>query len=459
MGRISENVTEFISNAGQTTSSSMESEEIVLSAVLQNNAVINRLAQVLKTEDFYHNAHKEWYAGMLALADANSSISPTLLANKLGRPDDSKTLEALKAKCSDPNTVEDYLKVVMEKSLHRKMAKIGQKMWSASSEQKNSPDEIFESATVELFKLFSTMENKSFRTVHDAGTSLLERIETVASSDRGLTGLSTGFTDINTLTAGLHDENLIIVAGRPGQGKSALGMGVAKNVAVLEKAPVAFFSLEMSTEELVQRLLSSEARVASQKLRKPKELSKQEWQRLNYSLQYLSTADIFIDDTPMITPMQIRAKCRQLQFELMLQGKRLQLIVVDYLQLMSSSERRENRQQEVTLISRELKTLAKEMKCPVIALSQLNRQSEKRDDGRPKLTDLRESGAIEQDADVVMFIYREEQVQATPMNIGQAEIIVAKQRMGPTDTVILGFQKQFTRFENTKPEKVELILT
>ncbi len=459
MGRISENVTEFISNAGQTTSSSMESEEIVLSAVLQNNAVINRLAQVLKTEDFYHNAHKEWYAGMLALADANSSISPTLLANKLGRPDDSKTLEALKAKCSDPNTVEDYLKVVMEKSLHRKMAKIGQKMWSASSEQKNSPDEIFESATVELFKLFSTMENKSFRTVHDAGTSLLERIETVASSDRGLTGLSTGFTDINTLTAGLHDENLIIVAGRPGQGKSALGMGVAKNVAVLEKAPVAFFSLEMSTEELVQRLLSSEARVASQKLRKPKELSKQEWQRLNYSLQYLSTADIFIDDTPMITPMQIRAKCRQLQFELMLQGKRLQLIVVDYLQLMSSSERRENRQQEVTLISRELKTLAKEMKCPVIALSQLNRQSEKRDDGRPKLTDLRESGAIEQDADVVMFIYREEQVQATPMNIGQAEIIVAKQRMGPTDTVILGFQKQFTRFENTKPEKAELILT
>lgn len=460
MGRISEDVTGYINEAGQTPPHDPECEGMVLGAIMQNNALINHVSPILQPDDFHVNHHRAWYTAMLALSEENSVISPILVASKIGKPENKDFLEKLKAECTDPNTFESYLKVVVDKSLHRKMARIMQKGYLSNYNERGTPEAVFEETTAEMFKIFSTMASgKGFRKVGDVGINVLEKLETIASSGQGLSGLNTGYSVLNEILAGLQDEDLIITAARPSVGKTALGMGITRNVALIEKAPVAFFSLEMSAEALVQRLLSSDARVDSQKIRKPMLLSTNEWRRLANSLGVLNSADIYFDDQPMITPMQVRAKCRQLAFELMLQGKRLRLIIVDYLQLMSSSQRKENRQQEVTSISRELKALAKEMKCPVMALSQLNRTPEKRDDPRPRLTDLRESGALEQDADVVMFIYREEQHQATPMNTGQAEIIIAKQRMGPTDTVILGFQKQFTRFENTYPEGSDLILT
>jgi replicative DNA helicase len=459
MGRISEDVTGYINEAGQTPPHSKECEEMVLGAIMQNNALINHISPVLKPEDLHVPANAVWYKGMVDLAEQNSAISPVLVANKVGSPDSKDALEKIKASCTDPSTFESYLSVVVAKSLHRRMARVLQKGYLSSYNEKGTPDKVFEETTAEMFKLFSASATKGFRKVDEVGRSVLDRIEAIGSSGKGLSGLNTGFSALNEITAGLQDEDLIIIAARPSVGKTALGMGISRNATILEKAPVAIFSLEMSAEALVQRLLSSDARVDSQKIRKPMELNTNEWRRLSNSLSFLYDSDLYFDDTPMVTPMQVRAKCRRLAFELMLQGKRLRLIVVDYLQLMSSSEKRENRQQEVTSISRELKAIAKEMKCPVIALSQLSRQPEKRDDPRPKLTDLRESGALEQDADLVAFIYREEQHQATPMNTGQAEIIIAKQRMGPTDTVILGFQKQFTRFENTFPEGADLILT
>lgn len=459
MGRISEDVTTYINEAGQTAPNNSECEWMVLSAILQNNALINRVSPVLKPDDLFNSAAREWYTGMVALAEENSSISPTLIANKIGKPEQRENIESIEAKCKDPNTFEDYLKIVMKKSMHRRMARLMQNGYLASYNETGDPDSIFDEHMTEMFKIFSDQTNKGFRKLDEVGLSVLERIEAIGSSGKGLSGLNTGYAALNEITAGLQDEDLIIIAARPSVGKTAFGMGIGRNVALIEKAPVAIFSLEMSAEALVQRLLSSDARVDSQKLRKPVLLNQTDWTRLSNSLTTLVNADIYFDDTPMITPMQLRAKCRRLDFELRLKGQRLRLIIVDYLQLMSSSQRKENRQQEVTAISRELKAIAKEMKCPLLALSQLNRKPEKRDNPRPQLTDLRESGALEQDADVVGFLFREEMIQATPMNKGQAELIIAKQRMGPTDTIYLGFQDIFTRFENTRAEKAEFNLS
>jgi replicative DNA helicase len=259
-----------------------------------------------------------------------------------------------------------------------------------------------------------------------------------------LTGLTTGFTELDAMTSGMQPSDLIIVAARPSMGKTSLCLTLAQNAAIQAQAVVAVFSLEMSKEALVMRMLSSEARVDAHRFRSGF-LSRDEWARLAQALGTLAETKIFIDDTPGISVLEMRAKARRLATE----QKKLDLIIVDYLQLMSgSSKRSESRQQEVSQISRELKALAKEMKVPVIALSQLSRAPEARTDHRPQLADLRESGAIEQDADVVAFIYREEQYNRTEENEGTAEIILAKQRNGPTGSVNLAFLKEFTRFEN-----------
>jgi replicative DNA helicase len=295
-----------------------------------------------------------------------------------------------------------------------------------------------------IFALAEERTRQGFSHIQPVAETVLAKVQEYAKREsHALTGLATGFRDLDEKTSGLQPTDLIIVAARPSMGKTALCLTLAQNAATLEGACVAVFSLEMSKEQLVMRMLSSEARVDAHRFRTGY-LTRDEWGRLAQAIGTLSEAKIFIDDTPGISVLEMRAKTRRLVAE----QKKLDLIVVDYLQLMSGSKRSESRQQEVSQISRELKGLAKELGVPVVALSQLSRAPEARNPPRPMMSDLRESGSIEQDADVVCFIYREDYYKPTDENAGIAEILISKQRNGPTGTVKLAFLKEFTRFEN-----------
>ncbi|MDQ3221416.1 MAG: replicative DNA helicase, partial [Acidobacteriota bacterium] len=295
-----------------------------------------------------------------------------------------------------------------------------------------------------IFALAEKRTREGFLHIQPVAEKVLEKVQEYAKREsHALTGLATGFRELDEMTSGLQPSDLIIIAARPSMGKTALCLTMAQNAAITEKAVVGIFSLEMSKEQLVMRMMSSEAKVDASRFRKGI-LSREEWERLARAIGTLSDAKIFIDDTPGISVLEMRAKARRLAAE----QKALDLIVVDYLQLMGGSRRNENRQQEVSQISRELKGLAKELNVPVVALSQLSRAPEARNPPRPLMSDLRESGSIEQDADVVTFIYREDYYKPTEENTGMAELIISKQRNGPTGTVKLAFLKEFTRFEN-----------
>jgi len=337
-----------------------------------------------------------------------------------------------------------YAKVVRGKSLLRRLIKTASKITNEALEEEDEPEIILDHAEHAIFQLADERTRQGFAHVKPIADALLEHVQEMAGRSAMLTGVTTGFTELDAMTSGLQRSDLIIVAARPSMGKTSLCLTLAQNSAIQAKAVVAVFSLEMSKESLVMRMLSSEARVDAHRFRSGF-LSRDEWARLAQALGVLAETKIYIDDTPGISVLEMRAKARRLAVE----QKKLDLIIVDYLQLMSgSSKRSESRQQEVSQISRELKALAKEMNVPVIALSQLSRAPEARTDHRPQLADLRESGAIEQDADVVAFIYREEQYNRTEENEGTAELIIAKQRNGPTGSVNLAFLKEFTRFEN-----------
>ena len=295
-----------------------------------------------------------------------------------------------------------------------------------------------------IFALAERRTAEGFSHVQPVAEKVLAKVEEYSKREtHALTGLATGFRELDEMTSGLQPSDLIIVAARPSMGKTALCLTIAQNAAISEKAVVGFFSLEMSKEQLVMRMMSSEAKVDASRFRRGI-LSREEWERLARAIGTLSDARLFIDDTPGISVLEMRAKARRLAAE----QKALDLIVVDYLQLMGGSRRNENRQQEVSQISRELKGLAKELNVPVIALSQLSRAPEARNPPRPMMSDLRESGSIEQDADVVAFIYREDYYKPTDENAGMAELLISKQRNGPTGTIKLAFLKEFTRFEN-----------
>jgi replicative DNA helicase len=322
--------------------------------------------------------------------------------------------------------------------------KVANKITSEALEEEDEATLILDHAEQMIFALADERTRQGFAHVKPVADGILEKIQELGGRGSVLTGLTTGFAELDKLTSGLQPSDLIIVAARPSMGKTSLCLTLAQNAAIQANAVVGVFSLEMSKESLVMRMLCSEGHVDAHRFRAGY-LSREEWARLAGALGTLSETKIFIDDTPGISVLEMRAKARRLAAE----QKRLDLIIVDYLQLMSGSSRRsESRQQEVSQISRELKGLAKELNVPLVALSQLSRAPEARTDHRPQLSDLRESGAIEQDADVVAFIYREEQYNRTEENAGIAEVIVAKQRNGPTDTVQLAFLKEFTRFEN-----------
>ena len=429
---------------------SAESERAILGAILLDNGLINQAIELLRPEDFYIPAHRRIFLAMIALFERGSKIDQILIAEELRREGE---LEAVGGLSFISNlllglphftNIAHYAKIVSDKSMLRRLVKVCNKVTSEALEEEDEAEIILDHAEQAIFALADERTRQGFTHVKPVADSLLVHVQEMAGRSAMLTGLTTGFNDLDQITSGLQAADLIIVAARPSMGKTSLALTLAQNAAIHAQAVVGIFSLEMSKESLVMRMLSSEAHVDAHRFRSGF-LSRDEWARLAGALGTLTETKIFIDDTPGITVLEMCAKARRLAAE----QKRLDLIIVDYLQLMSGSSRRvESRQQEVSQISRELKALAKELNVPLIALSQLSRAPENRTDHKPQLSDLRESGSLEQDADVVAFIYREEQYNRTEENAGIAEIIVSKQRNGPTGIVKLAFLKEFTRFEN-----------
>lgn len=430
--------------------SSDESERVILGAILLDNSVIAQAVEHLRPEDFYSPLNRRVFAAMIALFEKQKQIDPILIGEELKKEG---ALESMGGIATITNltfglphfsNVEAYIKVVHDKSVVRNLIRTCNSITSEALAEEDDAEVILDNAEQQIFAIAEARTKQSFSRIAPIADRVLARVKEYAAGEgTGITGLSTGFRELDEMTSGLQRTDLIIVAGRPSMGKTALCLTLAQNAALYSKAVVAVFSLEMSKEQLVTRMLASEAHINAHRFRTG-HLMSNEWERLANAIGTLSEARMFIDDTPAISALEIRAKCRRLAAE----QKQLDLIVIDYLQLMGGSKRSESRQQEVSQISRELKGLAKEMDVPVVALSQLSRAPEARNPPKPLMSDLRESGSIEQDADVVAFIYREDYYKETEENKGLAELIVSKQRNGPTGTVKLAFLKEFTRFEN-----------
>jgi replicative DNA helicase len=425
-----------------------EAERTVLGAVLVDNAAFNSAAEILNRDDFYREAHRRVFDAMAALAERSQAIDLVTLKDELSRQ---SALEAVGgaaylASLLDGvpriTNVEQWCRIIKEKAVLRNLIHASNHIVQACYEAEDEAAAILDRAEKAIFDIAERRIRQGFVGIREIVKESFRTIDQLSQSKELVTGIPTGFMDIDERTSGLQKGDLVIVAARPAMGKTSLCLNIAQNASARAGETVGVFSLEMSKEQLVLRLLCADARVDAHRLRTGN-LQEKDWARLAKAYADLSVAKIFIDDSAMITPLEIRAKCRRLKAE-----HGLGLIVVDYLQLVSGAGRVENRQQEIASISRSLKGLAKEINVPVIALSQLSRAPEARTDKRPQLSDLRESGSLEQDADIVMFIYREEEYKPTDENRGIAEIIIGKQRNGPTGTLKLAFIKEFTRFEN-----------
>ena len=440
---------------GNLLPQNIEAEEAVLGAILVNPEVITKVVETLRPESFYKPAHKYVYEAMLQLFNTNERIDLVSVSDVLSYNSQLETvggrafINDLSYKTITTSNIEYYAKIVQEKAVKRALINAGSEIVSFGYDL-NPIDESLEGAEKLIFDIASRKATSDLSHIKDLVLNTYEKIEYRYEHKDELLGLRTDFYELDTMTNGLQKSDLIILAARPSMGKTAFALNIAQNVAIKEKVPVAIFSLEMSKEQLVQRMLCSQAEVDTQRL-KTGNMQSKDWDKLASAMNDFAQAPIFIDDTSGCTLTDIRAKCRRLKME----QKDLGLIVIDYLQLMESSGR-EDRMQQISAISRGLKTLARELDVPVIALSQLSRAVESRTDKRPMLSDLRESGAIEQDADIVMFIYRdeyykkgEEDEEVTKAAAkGESEIIIAKHRNGPVGTVKLLFQGNITKFKN-----------
>lgn len=432
--------------------SSDESERVILGAILLDNSLIAQTVESLKPEDFYSPLNRRVFAAMIALFEKQKQIDPILIGEELKKEGSLDSIGGITVITNLTfglphfSDLAEYIKVVHDKSVVRTLIRTCNSITSEALAEEEEAEIILDRAEQAIFALAEARTNQSFSRLAPVADRVLARVREYAKGEgTGITGLSTGFRELDEMTSGLQRTDLVIIAARPSMGKTAFCLTLAQNAALYSRAVVAVFSLEMSKEQLVTRMLSSEAHINAHRFRTG-HLMSNEWERLANAIGTLSDAKIFIDDTPGISSLEVRAKCRRLAAE----QKQLDLIVIDYLQLMGggSGKRSENRQQEVSQISRELKGLAKELDVPVVALSQLSRAAESRNPPIPLMSDLRESGSIEQDADVVGFIYREDYYKETEENKGLAELIIAKQRNGPTGTVKMAFLKEFTRFEN-----------
>lgn len=428
----------------------LEAEQSILGSILLENNAINSVLEIMSDGDFYSEAHRKIFNLMVELSEKNEPVDLITLNNALR---DRKILDsvggaAYLASLVDnvPSTanVANYAKIVKEKAILRGLIGSATDIISSCYETGSDVDQVLDEAEHKIFEIAENKVRPSFYPIREIVKDSFRSIEDLYARKELITGVPTGFEKIDDLTSGLQNSDLIIIAGRPSMGKTAFALNIAQFAALEAQTPVAVFSLEMSKEQLVFRLLASEAKVDSQRLRKGF-LGETDWPKLTTAAGRLSEAPLFIDDTPAITVLEMKAKSRRLKAD-----RGLGLIVVDYIQLMRGGGYRDSREQEISEISRSLKGLAKELKVPVIALSQLNRKVEDRTNRRPQMADLRESGAIEQDADVIAFIYRDEVYNKSDDNPekGIAEIIIGKQRNGPTGTVKLAFLEKFTSFEN-----------
>ena len=436
----------------RTLPHNLEAERCVLGAVLINNHAFNQASEIIDSEDFYRDAHRRIFDRMVSLSERSLPIDLVTLKDELGRAGELDDVggPAYIAGLTDgvPRSanIEHYARIVKERSTLRRLIQATSDVLARAHDAEEDADLLLDEAERSIFAIADDRMRTGFVKVGDlvdAGYQMIEKLQ----QQRGLvTGVPSGFTDLDEMTSGFQPSDLIIVAARPAMGKTSFVLNMALNAATQADKTIGIFSLEMSKEQLFMRMLTSEARVDQHRFRGGF-LGEQDYARLVDAFARLHDAKVYLDDTPSAGILEMRAKCRRLKME-----HGLDLIVIDYLQLMQGRCRFESRQQELATISRNLKILAKELHVPIIALSQLSRATETRSDHRPQLSDLRESGALEQDADIVMFIFREEMYpvegQVNPETEGVAEIIIGKQRNGPTGTARLAFLKQYTRFEN-----------
>jgi replicative DNA helicase len=426
----------------------IEAEQAVLGAMLIKKEAIAEVSQLLKPADFYREAHRIVYETMLELFNKNEAVDLITVTEQLRKNDLLEKAGGIAFVTSLANAVptaanvEYHARIVEEKAQLRNLINSATEIAGMAYEASDDITDVMDKSEKMILEVAARQNSGSFVPIKEILMDTFSKIEKLYETKGGITGLPSGFKDLDKLTSGLQPSDLILVAARPSMGKTAFTLNIAQHVAVHENKSVAFFSLEMSKEQLVQRMLCSEGGIDSQRLRVG-ELEENDWEKLINAADRLSRAPIYIDDTAGITVMELRSKARRLKAE-----HDLQLIVIDYLQLMQgrSSKNSDNRQQEISEISRSLKALARELNVPVIALSQLSRSVESRQVKKPMLSDLRESGSLEQDADIVMFLYREDYYDPETEHKNITDVIIAKHRNGPVDTVQLFFHKQFTKF-------------
>jgi replicative DNA helicase len=431
----------------------LDAERSILGAILLDNHTLNVAIQNLKPEDFFLEQHRRVFNQMIALGENQQAIDLVTLTESLHRVGELESsggapyLASLADGMPRISNVEHYARIVREKALLRNLIHATHNIQQRALEGEDGADTILDNAESSIFALAEDRVKAGLIPVKDIVRDNFERLERIFREGKSITGVSTGYTELDKLLSGLQPSELLILAARPSQGKTALALNFAENISIRSGSPVAFFSLEMSKESLLQRLVASVAQIDAHKFRSG-HLSREDWRRMTEALGTISSAPLWIDDAGSTSVLEIGAKARRLKRE-----KGLSLVVVDYLQLITGRGRFGNRQEEVSSISRGLKGLAKELQIPVLVLSQLTRAPEREERG-PQLSDLRESGAIEQDADVVMFIYRPHwsKMEASPEERDQAEIQVAKQRNGPTDKVRFVFRSRLTRFEEAAPD-------
>ena len=434
---------------GRIMPHSIEAEQSVIGAMLMDSDAADVASEMLREEDFYARQYGVLFSAILEMHRKGEAVDPVTLSTRLREKDlppeiysGSAILELIEQVPTSAN-IKTYAGIVAEKSLLRRMIRANEEIAGACYTQKDDIEEIMNQAEKKIFEISQRRDSEGFVPIRQIVLNAIDKIEYASHIKGNVTGLSTGFTDLDNRTAGFQPSDLILIAARPSMGKTALVLNIAEHMTLRENRCTAIFSLEMSKEQLTNRLFAMESHVDAQKIRTG-DLTEREWADLIESAGNIGESRLIIDDTPAISVPQMRSKCRKYKMEF-----GLEMVIVDYLQLMSGSGRSgESRQQEISDISRSLKALARELNVPVVALSQLSRAVESRPNHRPMLSDLRESGAIEQDADVVMFIYRDDYYNPDSEKKGIAEIIIAKQRNGPIGTVELSWQPSLTKFAN-----------
>ena len=435
---------------GKIPPNDVDAEQAVIGSMLTDKDAVISAIEVLKEEDFYREDNKTIYSAILNLYNRSEPIDIITLKSELTamgmfeKIGGFEYIVGLPEKVPTTANVEKYINIVKEKSELRRLIKTANEIIEQGYDPTENIDDIMNNAEKKIFNIMQDKDQKGYSPIKDVLVDTFTELEQLYNQKQHITGVPTGFIDLDYKTAGLHNSDLVLIAARPAMGKSAFALNVATNAAVKAKVPVVLFSLEMSKEQMVNRILCSEAMVDSNKVRTGK-IDDEDWIKLANTMGELSEAPIYIDDTPGISINEIRAKCRKLKLE-----KNIGLVIIDYLQLVQGSSKRAqgSREQEISEISRSLKILAKEINVPVIALSQLSRAPEQRPDHRPMLSDLRESGAIEQDADIVMFLYRDDYYNEDSEDKGLAEVILAKHRAGSTGTVKLVWLGNYTKFAN-----------